>query len=902
MNTIEIIEARIAAGELGPALEQCCAMLQGSPLREKALNLSGRFSEMENAHLAGGVSVEQKLLEHSMVRQALLALLGEYKADTGATSGPRSDIYQLPAPQPHFTGREAELRLLDAAWADPDTALVQFVAPGGTGKTQLIAHWLHYNVGRVSNPSDVKTAANVGRVPNPSDVNPPAALYAWSFFSQGSDEGRQASSDLFFDQAARFFGMAALPTDPRERGRALARRLKAERCLLILDGIEPLQYPPTTPGGLAGRLKDPALAALLRDLSLGQPGLCLLSTRIAITELEGIAEPRHRCRRLENFDAQEGAVFLQKLGVRGSQTEREAATREYRGHALALRLLGNYVVDMLGGDLRQRDRIPHLTDEEQAGSHARRVMQAYADWFLSASAGLTSSQSDGLISSQPITTPKPPELLLLHLMGLFDRPAPVEALDALCAPPAIPGLTDGLQGLSAQQMQRAFNHLKKLGLLEENRLRAHQLPKSLPHLPALRELESLDAHPLVREHFGQKMEAEQPDAWREANTRLYHFYKNLPEKPLPDTLPEMEPLYLAMAFGCRAGLQQEVRREVYWERIKRKNDHFSTKQLGAFGSDLAALAHLFEQVWERPSPNLTEADQAAVLSWAGFRLRGLGRLREAAEPMRAGLELSKSQNDWKSVAQNTNNLSELHLTLGAVQQAVAYAQQAVEYADRSGDAFQKESKRTTLADALHQSGEREAAQRWFEEAEAMQRESQPAYRFLYSVQGFQYCDLLLGLGKWAEVLERAECFFQWRMESDSLLDIALENLSYARAHAQACETEPSDAHREAAARYLNLAVEGLRKAGHLEFVAKGLLARANWQLHLQRPAEAAQDLEEVYEIAESGSMGLYLVEYHIAMARLRRLEGQPEQSAQHRAEALRRIEETGYRRAERFFD
>jgi tetratricopeptide (TPR) repeat protein len=341
---------------------------------------------------------------------------------------------------------------------------------------------------------------------------------------------------------------------------------------------------------------------------------------------------------------------------------------------------------------------------------------------------------------------------------------------------------------------------------------------------------------------------------------------------------------------------------VYWERINRKDEAYSVHKLGAFGSNLAALAQLFEQVWERPSPNMTEAGQALVLSWAGFGLRGLGRLREAAEPMRASLELAKSQNNWKNAAIAASNLSELHLTLGAVQEAVAYAQQAVEYADRSGDGFQKEASRTTLADALHQSGEREAAQPWFEEAEAMQRESQPGYRFLYSLRGFQYCDLLLSLGKWAEVLERAETTLKWATAQNWLLDIALDQLSIARAPAQAYETEPSDAHREAAAQYLNLAVEGLRKAGEMDMLPKGLLARADWHLHSQRPAEAAQDLEEVRDIAESGSMGLYLVEYHIAMARLRRLEGQPEQSAQHRAEALRRIEETGYRRAERLLD
>ncbi|HRF39290.1 MAG TPA: hypothetical protein PK198_10900, partial [Saprospiraceae bacterium] len=56
----------------------------------------------------------------------------------------RTDISHLPDLQPHFTAREQELALLDAAWADPQTNLLQFVAPGGTGKTMLLTYWLHH--------------------------------------------------------------------------------------------------------------------------------------------------------------------------------------------------------------------------------------------------------------------------------------------------------------------------------------------------------------------------------------------------------------------------------------------------------------------------------------------------------------------------------------------------------------------------------------------------------------------------------------------------------------------------------------------------------------------------------------------------------------------------------------
>jgi tetratricopeptide (TPR) repeat protein len=775
----------------------------------------------------------------------------------------RTDISHLPDLQPHFTGRQPELALLDEAWANPDSNLLQFVAPGGTGKTMLLTYWLHHRLPASTAPA-------------------PDAIYAWSFYSQGSDESRQSSSDYFFAAAARFFELE-LPKEPTERGRELARHLRRQRCLLILDGTEPLQYPPGTPGGLSGKLKDPALTALLRELALSQPGLCLLSTRVAIENLAGIEAPMHLCRHLADLSPQDGALLLQQLGVRGKSSELEAASIEYKSHALALRLLGNYLADLLDGDIRKRDRIPHLSEDERQGYHARRVMQAYAQWFEQAHREAGGSGT-------------PPELTLLRLMGLFDRPAPVAALEVLAAPPAMEGLSDGLADLTPERLHRAFKHLKTLGLLEENRQKAGAIPKNLTHLRAFNTLESIDAHPLVREHFGQELESARPDAWREANTRLYHYYKNLPEKELPDTIEEMEPLFTAMAFGARAGLQQEVLDEVYWVRIKRKEKNYSLNQLGAFGTDLAGLATMFEQPWSQPSKNMSEADQALVLSWAGFRLRGLGRLQEAAEPMQAGMKMSESQNDWKGTAQDASNLSELYLSLGALREALDYGRQAVDFADRSGDSFLKEAFRTTLADALHQSGQNAEAAQLFAEAEAMQRERQPEYRFLYSLRGYQYCDLLLGQGQWAAVLERAEEGLKNADTFYSLLSIALDQLSIARAHAAAAQSDDTPTHRDAADQYFNLAVEGLRKAGVMDMVARGLLARANWRLQTGHLHAALEDLQEVYEIADSGSMGLYLVDWHIAMSRLRGLEGNAAAAAEHKAEALRRIQETGYLR------
>ncbi|MBW8879153.1 MAG: hypothetical protein JF614_29785 [Acidobacteria bacterium] len=52
----------------------------------------------------------------------------------------------------------------------------------------------------------------------------------------------------------------------------------------------------------------------------------------------------------------------------------------------------------------------------------------------------------------------------------------------------------------------------------------------------------------------------------------------------------------------------------------------------------------FATPWTTLAPNFTSADQTWLLNEAGYSLGALGRLTEAVEPMRAGLEwpLSKT--------------------------------------------------------------------------------------------------------------------------------------------------------------------------------------------------------------------------------------------------------------------
>jgi tetratricopeptide (TPR) repeat protein len=246
--------------------------------------------------------------------------------------------------------------------------------------------------------------------------------------------------------------------------------------------------------------------------------------------------------------------------------------------------------------------------------------------------------------------------------------------------------------------------------------------------------------------------------------------------------------------------------------------------------------------------------------------------------MQAALEARIAQEHWTNAARNACNLSELYLTLGDLPQALAYAGQSVELADRSGDAFERMVNRARLADALHQAGRLAEAGAAFREAEEMQKENQPELPLLYSLPGYQYCDLLLGQGNYVEVERRVAKFFEWREPGDSLLDIALEHLSLGRAGLLQVQREPNYPITNSL-EFLNRAVDGLRESGNQDDIPRGLLARAEYYRLTGAFDRAKRDLDEAFTIASRGGMRLHLADSHLEYARLYLAHLGPERSA-----------------------
>ena len=547
--------------------------------------------------ISGAIDARRKITRQSLQKTpATASRVGTRKPSSRL--GPKNiSIARLPVTGSDVFGREEDIAFLDRAWANKDVNVVTIVAWAGAGKSTLVNHWF----GRMA-AEHYRSAQFV---------------FGWSFYRQGTSGGT-SSADEFLDAALHWFG----DPDPRigtawEKGERLAKLVAHRRTLLVLDGVEPLQTPP---GPQEGRLREPSLQALLRELAAFNKGLCIITTRLPIADLADHEHTSAARRELEQLSGDAGAKLLRALGVDGDDAELRSASNEFSGHCLALTLLGSYLTDAYHGDIRHREEVSsRLAHDLRQGAHARKVMESYQTWF-----------GEG------------PELSVLRILGLFDRPADEKAFESLRKPPVIPGLTESLTDLRPTQWQTILAKLR----------RARLLAREDPHNPG-----QLDTHPLVREYFGEQLRSLQTVAWKESNRRLYHYYRTLAPQ-LPNSFREMEPLFSAVICGCNAELYREALHEVYIPRIQRENVYFAANVLGATGPLLSVLVHFFEHVrWGSPvetgveEQSLTAEDQLFILMQAGLYLsttRGLGAPEvricyERAEPLCHSLNQSRLQ-------------------------------------------------------------------------------------------------------------------------------------------------------------------------------------------------------------------------------------------------------------------
>lgn len=793
--------------------------------------------ELSQAHVCSFFGHEPSSLG-GQVSEAIARSIGERRGDArdGERTTPAKIVTsnsRLDDTGKFFEGRENELRLLDSAWEDPGTRIVEIVGQGGEGKTALVLNWR----------TEMSTKNWLGA----------ERVHDWSFYGQAADNQQAASSDMFFVEAFDkwFHKEEGKNLRGAAKGEYLAELVATHRTLLILDGLEPFQRSGTD----AGALMDEALKGLLTSLAeRNSSGLCVITTRVAVADLsrfENRTVVRHD---LSQLSEAAGVRLLKALGVLGADSEFRAAVKEFNGHAFALNLLGNYLRKATPDrDIRRWREVKLLNEDKHRGNHARAMLRAYENWLRADSR----------------------EIAVLRLLGLFDREADEPSLAALRSPPAIPGLTEHLVALSDDDDE--WHRL--LSFLEDIRLITR---KDETEASSGSGQGTISSHPLLREYFAAQLEETNPDAWRTAHSRLFDCLRASTVEH-PDTIPEMNPLFHAVAHGCRAGRCKDAWQEVYWPRISRKSDQFSVMELSAWTSDLAALRHFYTDAkWKCIAAELDAGDRACLRASTSYDLRAVGQIEEAIPLMRQALADHRALQNWWPASDAAGNLSELLVLHGDLEEArkaaaesITLSEQSIPVVESTGtDSEKADAKKShafnieSLADALHHLGRLDEAEEEFQRAEKKFMEYFGADLCLSGIRGYHFADLLLDRGRHEEVRERSVKWEKFDRDAKRPHGVGLAMLARARAIMLAASGEttpdfaPAKQMMDAACDYLR------RKVGHQELITRSQIAAGELCIARGDLDEALAELTGANEDAKRGQMRLLEADARLQLARL----------------------------------
>ncbi len=611
--------------------------------------LGQRFGEVELT-LWGKTQLERRLLtdEAEVVREYYFPTTRRLRPPS--VDPVRVDLWRLPATSGDVVGRDRERETLVRAWEGGKTNLVSIVGWGGIGKSALLNVWLADMAARGFEGAD--------------------NVWGWSFYRQ-STAGQVGTPEQFIDSALEWLGSTPSPaTSIWERIRELTARLQGHRTLLVLDGLEPLQVSPPSPN--AGKVRDPALRMLLKNLTMLNPGLCVVTSRLPLADLLPLSRRTLEEINLEALSPEASVALLRGGGVTGDERTLRAIADATEGHALTLTLLASFIELAHGGDASRWQQTKVFDADERFGGRLERVMSDYDAWF------------EGTGEEQ-----------VLGLVSLFNRPAAQDQLAVLRSPPAVEGLNDLLVDLTDLDWALAIGRLRHTGLLSARSGGG---------------VGDVDAHPIARDHYRRTMEARSQGAVTEGHRRLYEHLRSTAAE-LPKTLTEMLPLIGAIYHAGKANKGAEALRDVYWPRVA-QGRHYLRDGLGAASANHEVLMSVLDQ----DHGTLSDEERGRVYCDMSIDMRMLGETKAAVELLVPGIGLASSCQDWRQVANSSRHLSQLYVALGDLTAALAAAESAIGFSEREPDRLESFACWAALGDIRHQRGDLAEAETCFRRA------------------------------------------------------------------------------------------------------------------------------------------------------------------------------------------
>ena len=594
----------------------------------------------------------------------------------------------LPATGGKLLGRENELAALFEAWNQCKTNVLQITGLGGVGKSSLVNEWL--------SRMDSENYWGAERV------------FAWSFHCGFGSGSSGSSSEVFFSRALTLLGDAeGARDDPENQVVRLVQLIRKNRTLLVLDGVQNLQY---SYGPNFGQFQDPAFSLLLRELEMENPGLCVLTSRLKNADLEAIGASRAAAIDLEGLDDDAAGNLLRSYEVRGEPSQFAHALRQHEGLPLSLCLLGRHLDLVHDGNLAHYMEPGPLFEECGESERAANLAREY----------LGRLPLDG-------------QRKFFHLLSLFKRPVKLRELHRVCRYRRIDNLTSDILSLTSQQLRYGIFALEKAGFVRVLRER-HDM--------------TLELTKFAEETIALDLKWNLPELWKAGNRMLFERFREKKSNSRPSRR-DREVLYRAVMYGARAESWDEAF-ALYFEQIRERR--FFLPSSSSFYLDQACLRTFFPDPWSRVVAGMSSEESKFDLQFcAAVNLANLGDIDQAIDSSLICVKWFLAQRKWAKAVSSACLLLSMFLASGRLPEASRWAKRIRRKLCLGSDPVTRACADMLAANLLFLRGKVEKAGELFRRADLVITAANPQTEVNVPIASYYFCRYLLETGSGARV-------------------------------------------------------------------------------------------------------------------------------------------------------
>ena len=701
----------------------------------------------------------------------------------------------LPVTSGKQFGRESELDTLSEAWNYCAANVVQLTGISGIGKSALVNEWLSR-----MNSENYRGAESV---------------FAWSFDGNQDKSSGFTSSAAFFDCALTLLGDAsATRDDPENQVIRLLQLIRKERTLLVLDGVQNLQY---AYGPSFGQFRDSALALLLRELAKTNSGLCILTSRLKNADLESIGAPRAVAMELQGLDDAAAKNLLLCYEVHGEPHQFAHALRQHEGLPRSLRLLGKHLDMVSDGNLANYMELAPLLEECGESERAAHQAQDY-------------------LARLPLEGQRK----FFYLLSLYKRSASLREILGTCRYRRIQGLSREILSLTQMELRYGIFAMEKAGIVRVQRRRQGMI---------------LELAPFAGEAIALDLKRELPALWVAGNRMLFDRMR---EKKMRSRLSarDRDMLYRTVICGVR-GESWDDAFELYFRRIRK--GQFFLSNSGCRYLDQACLREFFSDPWSRVNPGVSSEESKYDLQFcAAVNLANFGDIDQATELSRSCLKWYLNRKHWAQAVSAAGLLLAMLLVAGRLPDATRWAKRFRRRLARDCDPLVAVSGDMLSASVLFLRGKVEKASKLLRRADKVLAAAEPGAEVNIPLANYYFSRYLLETGAMRNVPEKSHVDFSaresgcWQISGDTALsgnrDFSILGMILQQ-----------QGDRVNAKRSLDQQVEILRYAGEWLCLAASLNCRARFLMETGDYRAAKADLDEALGIARR--MGAVAIEW-----------------------------------------